>query len=457
VNRGIILILIGSVFFFIGQANASDYMTLEDSIKEAIQNNPAIKAQDQEVMSKNLDQRSRFGSMLPSVTLSYGYARLNEEPAMSTSPQFETWRPVVTGKGTQPTGSESLYAYTPASPGSKVPIGTRDNYAFSIEATQPLFAGGTLYNSYRIAKNNYLAADLDRQSFVRDLKKEVIDAYYGVIEARQVYDVALSGVSSIKAHLDVANAFYKQGMIPKNDLLEAQVRYAQSEQNLIMAENAIKLSESKLNLLLGRSLSEPVVIDTEIPMAEMVESLDASTETALTARQEVKTLMLQIENANKAVTISRAGYLPSIAANCIYERTGAHPDVEDDSWSIGVGMSWNLFKGGSDYYEVSKAKSLSSKLGYLLTNLQNMISLEVKNAYLSTREAKARTTVAEKAIDQAKENLRIQKDRYNLQVATTTEVLDAQSMLDQSMKNYIFARASYAKGLASLHAAMGTL
>ncbi|MBN2297574.1 MAG: TolC family protein, partial [Deltaproteobacteria bacterium] len=449
--------LIGSVFFFIGQAFASDYMTLEDSIKEAIQNNPSIKAQDQEVMSKDLDQRSSFGRLLPTVTLSYGYARLNQEPTMTTPAQRASWMPVVNGQGTEPTGGETAYAYVPASLGSDIPIGTRDNYAFTIEATQPLFTGGTLYNSYRIAKNNYLAADLDRQSVIRDLKRQIIEAYYGVIEARQVYEVAQSGLSSIKAHLDVANAFYNQGMIPKNDLLEAQVRYAQSEQNLIIAENAIKLSESGVNLLLGRSLGEPVVIDTEIPMAEMVETLDLSTETALKIRQEIKTLMIQIDNANKAITISRAGYLPSLAATGTYERTGDHPDVEDDSWSIGVGMSWNLFKGGSDYYDISKAKSLSSKLGYLLTNLENQISLEVKNAYLSASEARARTAVAEKAIDQAEENLRIQKDRYNLQVATTTEVLDAQAMLDQAMKNYISARASYAKGLASLHAAMGTL
>ena len=456
-NRGIVFTIIGSVLFFIGQGVASDYMTLEDSIQEAIRNNPTIKAQDQEVISKQLDQRSSFGMLLPTVTLSYGYARLNTEPKMTTPAQPASWTPVVNGRGTEPTGSETSYAYEAASLGSEIPIGTRDNYAFTIEATQPLFTGGMLYNNYQIAKNNYLAAQLDGQSVIRELKRQVIEAYYGVIESRQVYGVAQSGLSSIKAHLDVANAFYNQGMIPKNDLLEAQVRYAQSEQNLIIAENAVKLSESGVNLLLGRPLSDAVVIDTEVPMAEMTETLDASTETALKTRQEIKNLMIQIDNANKAVTMSRAEYLPSLAANGTYERTGEHPDVEDESWSIGLGVTWNLFNGGSDYYTVSKAKSASSKLGYLLKNLQNQISLEVKNAYLSAREAKARTSVAEKAIDQAQENLRIQKDRYNLQVATTTEVLDAQAMLDQAMKNYISARAAYAKGLASLRAAMGTL
>ena len=419
-----IMVLIALIF---GTASAADYMTLKDSITFALQNNPNIKAQDQEVLGKEMEQRSSFGDMLPEVTLNYGYARLNEEPFLS-----------ITGLG-------------------KVVLGTKDNYDFTIEATQPLFTGGALYNSYRISKNNYYSADFDRQRVIRELKQQVIRAYYGVIETRQVYEVAQSGLSSIKAHLDVANAFFNQGMIPKNDLLEAQVRYAESEQNLIIADNAIKLAESSLNLLLGRSLAETVTIDSEIPMSELVESLDQSTETALKMRQEIKTILLQLDNADKAIKISRAGYLPSVAATYTYERTGEDPDVENDSWSLGVGMSWNIFEGGSNYYDVSRAKSLSSKLGYLLKSLQDQISLEVKNSYLAAQEARARTTVAEKAIDQAKENLRIQKDRYNLQVATTTNVLDAQALLDQAMKNYITARADYAKAIASLNSAMGTL
>ena len=426
-NKRIFIGIMVLVTLIPGNAFAADYMNLKDFITTALHNNPSIKAQNEEVLGKEMEQRSSFGEMLPEVTLNYGYARLNEEPSMT-----------ISGLG-------------------RVPLGTKDNYEFTIEASQPLFTGGALYNSYRINKNNYYVADLYRQKAIRELKQQVIAAYYGVIEARQVYEVAQSGISSIKAHLDVANAFFNQGMIPKNDLLETQVRYAQSEQNLIIADNAIKLAESSLNLLLGRSLAEPVAIDTEIPMSELVDALDESTKTALQMRQEVKTIMLQLDNAGKAIKISRAGYLPSVAATYTYERTGEDPDVEDDSWSIGVGMSWNIFQGGSNYYDVSRAKTVSNKIGYLLKSLQDQISLEVKTAYLSAQEAGARTTVAEKAIDQAKENLRIQKDRYNLQVATTTNVLDAQALLDQAMKNYITARADYAKAIASLHSAMGTL
>ena len=112
-----------------GNAFAADYMNLKDFITTALHNNPSIKAQNEEVLGKEMEQRSSFGEMLPEVTLNYGYARLNEEPSMT-----------ISGLGS-------------------VPLGTKDNYDFTIEASQPLFTGGALYNSYRINKNNYYVAE----------------------------------------------------------------------------------------------------------------------------------------------------------------------------------------------------------------------------------------------------------------------------------------------------------
>jgi len=406
-------------------------MTLEQAIDTALKNNPQIQAQDENVMAMKMEKNVSFSAMLPKVDMSYGYQRLNAAPSIAL----------------------------PSSPflPSEIPMGTRDNYKFSLSATQTLYAGGALYNAYKISDNTYQSADITRDQTKRDLKRQVIEAYYGLIQARQTLDVAKSSTVSIKSHLDVANAFFKQGMIPKNDLLEAEVRYAQSLQTLLQAENAVRLSEANLNQLLSRDLASPVDIDKEIPMPDMKTSLEESTATANEQRQELKVTQLGIDSANKGITISKAGYLPSLAATGAYTRTGDHPDVDDEAWTIGMGLTWNLFQGGSTCYNVSKATADRNKMNYIYQAQKNMIALEVKNAYLTAQEAKARTAVAEKSIEQAQENLRIQKDRYNLQVATTTDVLDAESLLDQSRMNHITARSDYAKALAALQAAMGTL
>ncbi len=419
--------------------NAAESMSLDDAIKIALQNNPQISAQDENVQGRLMEEKVSFGNMLPRVDLKYGYQRVDEAPSMSLPPVII------------PPSTTSLLP-------EEIPTGFKNTYSFSVSATQTLFAGGALYNAYKVAGNTYQATSIGRGQSVRDLKRQVIEGYYGLIQARQTLEVARSAAASIKSHLDVAGAFFGQGMIPKNDLLEAEVRYAQSQQNVIQAENACRIAESNLNQLLGRDLSIPVSLDKEIPMAEMKGSLDESIQTGLSERQEIRITQLQIDSADKGIRISKAGYMPSVAASYTYMKVGEHTDVDyEDSWTAGLGLTWNIFQGGSTYYGVSRATADRNRLTYMLQAQKNMVGFEVKNAYLSAEEAKARITVAAKAIDQAQENLRIQKDRYNLQVATTTNVLDAESLLDQSQMNFITARADYARALAALQAAMGSL
>jgi len=286
----------------------------------------------------------------------------------------------------------------------------------------------------------------------------VIEGYYRLIQARQTLDVARGSSSSLKSHLDVANAFYSQGMIPKNDLLESQVSYAQSQQYVIQADNAARIAESNLNQLMNRDLSIPVATEREIPMPPLGETLDQATETAYANRQELQIAQLQLDSANKGISISRAGYFPTLAATAAYERIGEHVDVEDeDAWVVGLGATWNIFRGGFTTFDVSRAIADRNRLNFLYQEQKNQVALQVKNDYLSVEESRARIAVAEQAIAQAQENLRIQKDRYNLQVSTSTDVLDAESLFAQAQLNYISARADYARFMAALRSAMGIL
>jgi outer membrane protein len=433
VRKIIFIIMIG--FFFLGvfSAHASDYMTLENSINMAIERNPGVKAQDQDVLGKDMDKRSQFARMLPTADMSYGYQRIDTVQSM-TLPLPQPMQSIT------------------------VPLSNKDNYKFDIEAKQILFAGGALYNNYLIAKNDYLASEQDREKFIRALKLTVIDTYYGVIKARQQRELAKSNVASVKSHLDVANAFFNQGMIPKNDLLEAQVKYAQSEELLITTENAVKITEASLNILLQRNLIEEVNIDSEIPITSIEQTFDQSLATAMDSRQEIKTAKLQVENSSKGINLARSAFMPSVAATYTYERTGEDANTDDyNTWKAGLGLTWNIFSGGSSYWNYHKAQYMNSKAGYLFEGLKNQVTLEVKNSCLNIEETTARLQVTEKAIAQAEELARIQKDRYNLQVATTTDVLDAQTLLIQAKNNYLTARADHARAIAALRASMGTL
>jgi outer membrane protein TolC len=89
------------------------------------------------------------------------------------------------------------------------------------------------------------------------------------------------------------------------------------------------------------------------------------------------------------------------------------------------------------------------------TETEENLSLEVKRAYLKTAETEKNVGTAEKSIEQARENLRINQERYKEQVATTTDVLDAQTLLARAMTNYYNALYDFKIAKASLLRAMG--
>lgn len=455
------------LFFWAGYLGAEEPMNLETALAIAIENNPLIKATDEKVTIKKMDKYAARAWMLPKVQLSYGYLRLNKTPELDlgqdiylpvlndqSPPRFDSTGNIALDWDTR----RPLYAYIP---GQGIPYQPQDNYQLSLEATQVLFAGGALYNNYLIAKNEVQVSQIDKLKAIRELKTKVIEAYYGVIALRQAVEVTKAGVASVQAHVGQAQAFFKAGVIPKNDLLTAQVKLAEAQQSLITADNMAKTAEAGFNVALARNISDPVVIESDIPEPPLEESFETLVDTAMKNRQEIQTLELQVDSTQRAITAALGSFSPRVAATYKYSRTGEDPDVPDYSWSIGVGLQWTLFgpldEGGTSYSNLEKAKAAHSAALYVLQSQKDQVTLEVKSSYLSALEAKAKMEVNIMAIDQAEENLRIQKHKYNFQAATSTDVLDAETMRARAKIDYIRAKTNYTMAIANLHASMGIL
>ncbi len=444
---------------------AEELMTIEQAIDTAIMNNPAIKAAAQGVKVKEMEKNSALAKMLPTVEARYNYGLLEEAPP--------AWSPVVKVPNSNTLADPSTLGYdgetalmmpfidgtTQYSGHAYVPMAGKRNLSAEVEVSQVLFAGGALVQNYKISENSQLAAGLQSEQATRDIKLNTIKSYYGVLEAREFMALADQVLSSIAAHEKKAQAFFNEGMIPKNDLLAAQVQYAEGEQDLIRATNAVQRAEAAFNMMLSRPLSTPVTIETEIAENPVSDTLETATGIAMERRQELKILGLQLDSARRGVKAANAAFMPSVGASCTWKESGTDRKYSDwdGSWQAGVGVSWKLFEGSSHYWDQAKARNMQIQLDYYLQSQQEMVELEVKNSYLNVLEAKARIDVAAKAIDQALENLRIEQDRFNLQVATSTDVLDATARASQAGQNLISARIDYAEAVAELQAAMGVL
>ncbi|MCK9229115.1 MAG: TolC family protein [Syntrophales bacterium] len=407
--------------------------TLEESISMALERSLHIRSARELVRESESLRKERFTSFLPALSTSYGYRRLDETPTMS-----------FPGMGERTTG-------------------TRDNYVWSLELTQPVFTGGALSGSYDLAARGVHISKLQETTTIQDVVLDVREAYFAILTAERVREVALQAVEQLRAHRDTAQSFYDVGVIPRNDLLHAEVELADGIQNLMVAENSLELAKARFNTVLRRDIGAPVAVEDILTYRPFEGNLEACLAEAMAGRSELEIYELQVQQSERAVNVTKSGFYPSVAFTANYSRYGDTPGVsgnsytDKDDWYLLAVAKWNFWEWGKTRYAVDASRRRVDQARNARDNLSELIALEVKNAYLSLREAEHRIAVTEAAVLQAEENYRLNVERYREQVGTTTEVIDAQTLLTRARSSYFNALSAYHLALGELERAMGTI
>ena len=163
------------------------------------------------------------------------------------------------------------------------------------------------------------------------------------------------------------------------------------------------------------------------------------------------------------VQVAQSDYFPSLSLVGNYGRFGDNPSVSGsdfqnaESWYVMAMASWNFWEWGKTKFRVDAGKAKENQALEAAKELNDQITLEIKNAYLILQETESQIIVWQKVIEQAEENFRISEERYKERVATSTEVLDAQTLLTKAKSEYANALGDYNVNYAKLQRAMGTI
>jgi outer membrane protein len=275
-------------------------------------------------------------------------------------------------------------------------------------------------------------------------------------------EVAKQRVIQIAAQKDVAENFYEVGMSPLNDLLEAQASLANARQDFIVAQNNLAIAKSQFNLVLRRPVNAPVEIEDILDYSPFIYDFDYCLKTAQETRLEIMLADLEIEIADKEVELAKKDYFPSVNLRGNYTRTGddykakGGEGISDStSWEIQAVAEWEFWQWGRTHFGVREKLHRLSQAQYRRSQILDNIELEVKTSFLRTKESEKNIITIEKAIEQAKENFRINQERFKEQVATTTDVLDAQTLLSNTLTNYFNALYDFKISKATLFRSMG--
>ena len=432
-----VFILLGILFFLIAgpsPGTGADVLTLEESVKIALERSLSVKSAEQEIKAKEFEERSSKADFYPKLSTSYTYTRLDEDTVNDAKYSVLT--------------QEFSRLQT-------------DTYEFNVTATQPLFTGWRLTTLRELASLGVDTAKIKKEAVIEDLVLNVKEAYFGILKAEKLEKVAIQAAEQLEAHLRVAQAFYDVGIIAKNELLQTGVQMAQARQDLIRATNLVEITRSVFNKLLRRGLDKKVKIEDILDYHPVELTLDQCMEWAELNRPEIKELSLNVMSAEKGVEFSKSSYYPSVNLIGNYQRRaddallGSDPGEDVDSWAIILKGEWAFWEWGKTRHDVAATRARLAKVKYLLKDIKDNIQLEVKKAHLYLTEAEKSIQVARTAVVQAEENFRMNEERYKQQVATSTDVLDAQTLLTQARTNYFNALSEHNTAWARLERAMG--
>jgi len=262
----------------------------------------------------------------------------------------------------------------------------------------------------------------------------VIAAFLDARRADQLRQVAEESLAAAGEHRKVAGDFYDLGVVARNDVLAADVRVAREEGVLITAENRVELARSRLALRMGFSGEEAVAPepgDFPVPEGDLP-PLAESLRVAMEKRPELKAQGAAIREEEATVTAARAEFAPTLygEGGYLYDSNTYNPNP--NTFTLLLGGRINLFSGFSD--EAAKREALLGveRRKEELALLRDEIALSVKRAHLAVAEAQKKKAIAEVAVGQAEENLRIQNNRYREGLAISTEVLDAQTLVTEA-------------------------
>jgi outer membrane protein TolC len=335
-------------------------------------------------------------------------------------------------------------------------------YNFNTTLGQPLFTGGFNLATYRSAK---LGVDLSKESLEAaklDLVLQVRVGYFTILRSEKFLAVAEQQVKNFEAQLEVTQAFFDVGIVPKNDVLLAEVNLANARQSLVKAANDLATARASFNILLRREVNTTFeVVDILIHKAFPL-SFEQSLDEALRLRPEVKAAQLNKDQAKENVKIARAGFFPTIRLTGNYNRNadfwaleGGSKEITSDYWSVQALATFTVWNWGNTAFRVGENKVKVKQAEDTKNQQIDSITLEVKNDYLNMQVAEKNIDTAEKSIEQAEENLRMNEERYKYQVATQTDVVNAVTLLAQARVNYYGALSDFNVAKAQLERAMG--
>lgn len=414
-------------------------LNLQQAMEKAFNTNPAIKISGYEKDSARANLNAARQSRGITITGQH----------TTTRGGYNDDRTTRTPIASDPVTGEFIYS-------TNTSKGIGNNHSNTISASIPIYTGGKLSGTIDQAKANYKYYLVGEQKAYNDMRETVTNSYYGMLQADNVQNLSRESVNRLEEHLKNVKAQYDVGVVAKVDVLRSEVELADAQQTLIQAENAYHIAEATLNKIVGLPMDTTLKLQDSMQYTPYDNDMKYCLDYAAEHRPDLEQARQNVEAAKGALKVARSGYMPQVSASASQNWNDTNwPGDENGNWSVGVGVSMNIFDTGVTLSKIHGAEADLAKAEESYRDAVDSIMLEVRSTYLNLREAEKRIKTTEVAVAKAEEDYHIAQVRYMAGVGTNTDVLDAQVALTDAQNNYVQSLYDYNTSKTSLETAIG--
>jgi outer membrane protein TolC len=392
-------------------AGAARAETLTDAWALALQQDHSLAAARNQAEAAGFEAQAARAQRWPTLAVGGSYTQLDDSPAFDFS-----------------------FTGLPITPPE---LFKDDNFlAGSAMVTVPLFTSGRISSSIAAAEAHERGVGAQVTVATSDVKLAVADAYVGVLRARKAHGVASSNVQTLEALTRDTTSMFERELVPKNELLAVQVALADARQNELRAANAAEVAAASYNRRLGAALDRPVELSETLAVpAELSQDLPTLVEQAKSRRTELAAFDAQAEAYGQLARTERSRVLPQVALSGGYQYL-ENQFLDDETVGMaGIGVQWAMFDGGQSRKRAAALDRNRRATEQQRADASSQIELQVRQAYLGIQESRQRVIVTAQAAEQADENLRIARERYTSGLGTQTQLLEAETLRVQALKN----------------------
>lgn len=338
---------------------------------------------------------------------------------------------------------------------SKTVEGKNLNYGGSLSILQPVYTGGRVLESIRMAQHQQALAGNQAKALNDAVCYQTDIQYWSAVARQEIVDVAEDFRNSIAALVKTIKERVEVGLVDPQDLLMAEVKLNEAEYQLLQAQSNFETGRMALNSMIGVRLEQPTELDAQIPIVVVSDSLWLSTGMG---RPEIQMAYDKIRIAESTKKLNDSQFKPQfyVGVEGSYSSPGYNFKKDlDPNYAVYAKVSVPIFEWGK---RRSEKRVSSFRIGMAEDNLNKVVDrveLEVSVARKALSQAIERVRLSESSLAKAEENEAKAVERCNEGKVSVVEVIDAQTYRQTSQVNYVQAKAAaqghYSELIKALH------